>query len=153
MLICRNAEGVHLKRKFGNPWFNPYREMDKTCSPSYSSSQITYVEAEAVEFSHCRFRFHRKRTASTASASSFCFRIPGKHSVILFIPYCSLETHLMTFIAASLKLSPHTLAHDYSEPCAIFSRGSTYDSDTCFDNEIERKIHIIPSRWLPRALE
>jgi len=40
--------------------------MDKTFSPSYSPSEITYVEAEAVEFS--RFRFHRKRTASTAFA-------------------------------------------------------------------------------------
>jgi len=40
--------------------------MDKTFSPSYSQSEITYVEAEAVEFS--RFRFHRKRTASTAFA-------------------------------------------------------------------------------------
>jgi len=47
--------------------------MDKTFSPSYSSSQINYVEAEAVEFS--RFPFHRKRTASTASASSFRFHI------------------------------------------------------------------------------
>ena len=37
--------------------FNPHRETDKTSSPSYSSSQITYVEAEAVDFS----RFHRKR--------------------------------------------------------------------------------------------
>ena len=35
----------------------------------------SYVEAEAVEFS--RFRFHRKRTASTASASSFRLRFPG----------------------------------------------------------------------------
>jgi len=42
--------------------------MDKTFSPSYSSSQITYVEAEAVGFS--RLRFHWKRTASTASAST-----------------------------------------------------------------------------------
>jgi len=42
--------------------------MDKKFSPSYSSSQITYVEAEAVEFS--RFRFHKKRTTSTASAST-----------------------------------------------------------------------------------
>ena len=41
--------------------------MDKTFSPSY----ITY--AEAVGFS--RFRFHRKRTASTTS--SFRFHIPG----------------------------------------------------------------------------
>jgi len=44
------------------------REMDKKFSPSYSSSQTTYVEAEAVEFS--RFRFNRQRTASTASAST-----------------------------------------------------------------------------------
>jgi len=35
--------------------------MDKNLSPNYSSSQITY--SEAVEFS--RFRFHRKRTASS----------------------------------------------------------------------------------------
>jgi len=55
--------------------FNPHREMDKTFSPSYSSSQITYVEGEAVEFS--RFRFHRKRTASTVSTSRFRFHIPG----------------------------------------------------------------------------
>jgi len=34
--------------------------MDKTSWLSYFSSQITYVEAEAVEFS--RFRFHRKKT-------------------------------------------------------------------------------------------
>ena len=48
--------------------------MEKTFSPSYSSSQITYVEAEAIGFSRFRFRFHRKRTAFTASASSFRFR-------------------------------------------------------------------------------
>ena len=30
--------------------------MDKTFSPSYSLSQVAYVEAEAVEF--LRFRFH-----------------------------------------------------------------------------------------------
>jgi len=41
--------------------------MDKNVLPNYSSSQITYVEAEVVEFS--RFRFHRKRTASTTSTS------------------------------------------------------------------------------------
>jgi len=44
--------------------------MDKNVSPNYSSSQITYVETEAAEF--LRFRFHRKRTAS-----SFHFHIPG----------------------------------------------------------------------------
>ena len=51
----------------------------KLFSPSYSSSQITNVEAEAVAFSRFRFRFHRKRTASNAFASSFRFRfhIPG----------------------------------------------------------------------------
>ena len=31
--------------------------MDKTFSPSYFSSQIIYVEAEAVDFSRFRFRF------------------------------------------------------------------------------------------------
>ena len=43
--------------------FNLHREMDKAFSPSYSSSQITYVEVEAVDFLrfHFRFRFHRKR--------------------------------------------------------------------------------------------
>ena len=44
----------------GTSPFDPHREMDKNFSPSCSSSQTTYVEAE--EFS--RFRFHRKRTAS-----------------------------------------------------------------------------------------
>jgi len=47
---------------------NPHQEMEKTFSPSYSSSQITYVEA--VEFS--RFRFYRKRTASTSLVKTEC---------------------------------------------------------------------------------
>ena len=51
---------------------NPHWEMDKTFSPSYSPSQITYVEA--VGFSPFCFRFHRKRTGFITSASSFRFR-------------------------------------------------------------------------------
>jgi len=53
--------------------------MDKTFSPSYSSSQITYVEAEAEEFSRFRFHFHRKRTAST---SNFRFYIPSLNMTV-----------------------------------------------------------------------
>ena len=49
---------------------------NKTFSPSYSPNQITYVEAEAVGFSRFRFRFHRKRTAS-----SFRFHIPAFNAV------------------------------------------------------------------------
>jgi len=41
--------------------------MDRNVSPNLLFKSITYVEAEAVEVS--RFRFHRKRTASTASTS------------------------------------------------------------------------------------
>ena len=64
-------------RKFSQTYsatsrFNPHRETDKTFSPNYSSSQITHVEAEAIDF--LRFRFHRKRTASD---SSFRFHIPA----------------------------------------------------------------------------
>ena len=43
----------------------PHREMGKTFSPSYSSSQITYVEAKARKF----YRFHKERIAFTASTS------------------------------------------------------------------------------------
>ena len=57
--------------------------MDKNFSPSHSPSQITYVEAEAVGFSGLRFHFHRNRTASFASASSFRFHIPGLKNVCL----------------------------------------------------------------------
>jgi len=38
------------------------------------------------------------------------------------IPYCSLETNLVNFSAASLKLSAHTLAHNYSETNVNSSR-------------------------------
>jgi len=37
-----------------------------------------------------------------------------------FSPYCSLETNLMTYFAASLKLSTHTLTHNYPEPQKLF---------------------------------
>jgi len=45
-----------------------------------------------------------------------------KHSAhcLTFTPYCSLETNLVTSFAASLKLSAHTLAHNYSEPRKLF---------------------------------
>ena len=59
--------------------FNPHREMDKTFAPSFSSSQITYVEA--VEF--LRFHFHRKRTAS-----SFRFHIPACNHCYLTLLAC-----------------------------------------------------------------
>jgi len=66
--------------------FNPHREMDKNFSPSCSSSQITYVEAEAVEFSRFRFRFHRERNASTASAStSLIYRLLCKILKYIFL--------------------------------------------------------------------
>ena len=78
------GQGVRVRIKVKNHCYssihrlNLHWEMDKTFSPSYSPSQITSVEAEAVGFS--RFRFHRKRIASTATASSFRFHIPGSNA-------------------------------------------------------------------------
>ena len=69
---------------------NPHWEMDKTFSPSYSLGQITYVEAEGVEFS--RFRFHRKRTASTASS----FQLPLPHPWYKDYAYSFQNTVAMT---------------------------------------------------------
>jgi len=43
---------------------NPHWEMDKSFSPSYSSSQITYVESEGFS------RFRRKRTVSASLTQS-----------------------------------------------------------------------------------
>ena len=64
---------------FLNVYAPPIRSSTKNSRTNFFSLSIlpSYVEAEAVDFS--RFRFHRKRTASTASASSFRFRfhIPG----------------------------------------------------------------------------
>jgi len=45
------------------------------------------------------------------------------------------------FVTASLKLSAHTLAQNYSQPRANRSRGSN-GSDTCVSNKVERKIQI-----------
>ena len=73
--------------------------MDKTFSPSYSSSQIIYVEAEALQFS--RFRFHRKMTASTASASSFRFRF---HISVAKAALFSHETRLRRAESYSVTL-------------------------------------------------
>ena len=64
---------------FLNVYAPPIRYFTKNSRTNFFSFSIfpSYVEAEAVDFS--RFRFHRKSTASTASASSFRFRfyIPG----------------------------------------------------------------------------
>jgi len=65
----------HVHSDSANSPRNPRWEMDKTFSSSYSPSQITYVEAETLGFS--RFRFHRKRTAS-----SFRFHVPDYYTTI-----------------------------------------------------------------------
>ena len=64
---------------FLNVYAPPVRSSTKDSRTNSFSLSIlpSYVEAEAVDF--LRFRFYRKSTASTASASSFRFRfhIPG----------------------------------------------------------------------------
>ena len=60
--------------------------MDKTFSPTYFSSQMTYVEAEAVEFSG--FSFHRKRTASTAYASTASASTSLLHTSVERFRFC-----------------------------------------------------------------
>ena len=86
--------------------FNPHWEMDKTFSPSYSSSQITYVEAEAVGFSG--FRFHRKRTAS-----SFRFHIPGLNMLMHIV-----QNGYMHAIGLLFDISPLSLITQVTV-CAI----------------------------------
>ena len=56
---------------FLNVYVPPIRSSTKDSRTNFFSPSIlpSYVEAEAVDFSRFRFRFHRKRTASTASAS------------------------------------------------------------------------------------
>ena len=70
LVLLRHCYRTFIQTYSATSPFNPHWEMDKTFSPSYYSIQITYVEAEAVEFSRFRFHFHRKRTASR-------FHIPG----------------------------------------------------------------------------
>ena len=83
--------GVNISLKdssslsFLNSYAPSIRSFPKDSRTNFFSSCIlfSYVEAEAVEFSRVCFCFrsHRKRSASTASASSFCFRlhIPNVH--------------------------------------------------------------------------
>jgi len=70
---------------------------------------------------------------------------------LTFAPYCLLETNLVTSSAASLKLSAHSLVHNYSEPRTLFEgfKGFRY----LFFNEVERKIQIRTNMLLQRALE
>ena len=63
---------------FLNVYAPPIRSSPKNITTNFFSFSIlpSYVEAEAVEFSRFRVRFHRKRTAS-ASSFLFRFNIPG----------------------------------------------------------------------------
>ena len=56
---------------FLNVYVPPIRSSTKDSRTNFFSFSIlpSYVEAEAVDFSRFRFRFHRKSTASTASTS------------------------------------------------------------------------------------
>ena len=67
---------------FLNVYAPPIRSSTKNSRTNFFSASIlpSYVEAEAVDFS--RFRFHRKSTASTASAFSFRFHIPGARTSV-----------------------------------------------------------------------
>ena len=72
--ISLNASSSSLS--FLNVYAPPIRYSTKDSRTNFFSLSIfpSYVEAEAVDFSRFRFRFHRKSTASTAS--SFRFHIP-----------------------------------------------------------------------------
>ena len=77
---------------FFNVYASPIRSSPKDSGTNFFSPSIVPSYVEAVKFS--RFRFHRKRTASTASASSFCFRFLGTityqaaHQHTLLMPKC-----------------------------------------------------------------
>ena len=64
---------------FLNVYAPHIRSSPKDSRTNFFSPSIlpSYVEAEAVDFSRFCFRFRRKSTAPTASASSFRFRILG----------------------------------------------------------------------------
>ena len=84
---------------------HPHREMDKAFSPSYSSSQISFAEAEAVEFLRFHFRFNRKRTASSFR---FRFHIPHADTNIVIKryvkPYIYAITKTKTHLAKNNRL-------------------------------------------------
>ena len=71
-MVFRNAP-TPRKGSDSNNNTSPTSGNRQTFSPSYSSSQITYVEAEAVEF--LRFRFHKRgpppTSASLVASSNF----------------------------------------------------------------------------------
>ena len=67
-----------------NVYAPPIGSSPKDSRTNFFSLSIFLSYVEAVDFSRLRFRFHRKSTASTASASSFRFHIPGfNHTVLL----------------------------------------------------------------------
>ena len=110
---------------------NPHWEMDKTFSPSYSPSQITYVEAEAVGFS--RFLFHRKRTASTASASTSLVRSSPDSPIFKRIAVRSSPDPVKIFFSPDpVRSSPY--------PCSSLMHGHLcclpHWCQVCMDMEI-----------------
>jgi len=96
LVLLRHCYRTFIQTYSATSPFNPHWEMDKTFSPSYYSIQITYVEAEAVEFSRFRFHFHRKRTAST---SLVFFRFPLPHPWLhpCFFRFLLFSTSLVFF--------------------------------------------------------
>ena len=92
----------------------PIRSSTKDSRTIFFSLSIlpSYVEAEAVDFS----RFRRKRTASTASASSFPFRfrIPGFKTpfflkfdgLTVFLIYFSCKTNTQKFSGKNINFCP-----------------------------------------------
>jgi len=101
--------------------FNPHWDMDKTFSPTYSSSQITYVEAEAVEF--LRFLFHipgcdRRnfpRTCLSGSQLSWQKLAKGRSGLVLTFHRCeekltasfrSYNSPTLLDVAQESRLSP-----------------------------------------------
>ena len=67
---------------FLNVYAPPIRSSTKDSRTNFCSLSIlpSYVEAEAVDFSH--FRFHRKRTASTSLLSTMF--------IVVWVAFCSL---------------------------------------------------------------
>jgi len=144
---------------------NPHWEMDKTFSPSYSSSQITYVEA--VGFSRFRFRFHRKRTASTASSFHFRFHIPdftmfllqdttsATHTSYLQYHRCrsrqifGCERILPEFLQTCPKTFRATLCVSISSHTDHCRDDLQKNRSSCYSPHVECQFIKIKQRWAP----
>ena len=142
ILICRNAEGVHGKRKIGNPWNKGYRMLQLRFVVFVASSRSTCLSNKNLEYEtqHCNkcAQCLRKSTISHQQHSTLLFfgSNPRQKKQSSFWERCDKPKKTFIYKQNRKRRTQQSMKPETAQFEA--ARRELHTSDMTFNNELTR---------------